>query len=74
MGAALLLTACGTPSVDEGERFSEHGDELTITTDKVTGCKYIVLLYDGGYDGAGGITPLLRKDGIQICEPKEERE
>lgn len=73
IGFTLLLTACGSPSVEKDGRFSEHDDKLTITTDKVSGCKYIVLLYDGGYDGAGGITPLLRNDGTHVCTEKEER-
>lgn len=64
------LSACavaGGSNVDaeKEERFTEHDDYLIITTDKVTGCKY--LIYDDFHSSNGGITPLMNATGTQVC-------
>lgn len=67
---ALILTACAstTTEADKEERFSTMDRYLTITTDKETGCKYIVYSEWSGYGAAGGITPLMQNNGKQDCE------
>lgn len=75
-GAMGIMMACGSMSTDADsemstntnseERFSEYNEDLSITTDKITGCKYII--YSDVHIGAGGITPLMLSDGTQDCE------
>lgn len=70
LGLVVILTACGTASTsaDREERFTVYDRYLTITTDKETGCKYIVLDIRDGYAGAGGVTPLMLPNGTQDCK------
>lgn len=59
---ALILTACGTVSTSANKKakFNVYDEELTISTDTETGCKYILF-------EKGGITPLMLNDGTQDC-------
>lgn len=64
------LSACavvGSSNVDaeKEKRFTEVDEYLLITTDKVTGCKY--LIYDDYHSNTGGITPLMNAAGTQVC-------
>ena len=40
--------------------------------DPQTGVHYLVYSFDGGYDGAGGITPRLNADGTIMVTPVTE--
>lgn len=64
------LSACaaaGGSNVDAEKeaRFTEHDNYLVITTDKETGCRY--LIYDDFHSNNGGITPLLNSVGVPDC-------
>lgn len=69
--SALTLTACGTTegTAEDSHKPSikESGRDMSIWTDEETGCKYVIYRYDGGNDGAGGITPRLGEDSEPIC-------
>lgn len=69
-GVLIALSACGvtSTSAEKEQRFTQRDNDLTITTDKVTGCKYIIYDSKSGYAGAGGITPLMSPDGSQDCD------
>jgi hypothetical protein len=69
IGILLLLTACGsTPTSAEKEsRFTDFDNNLVITTDKETGCKYIVFYVAGLDRSAGAMTPLLQPNGTPNC-------
>lgn len=59
----LLVSACSSTEASREERFTVNDKALYITTDKETGCKY--LLFD--WNRVGGITPLLKSDGTPDC-------
>ncbi len=69
IGVIFILVSCSS-TVSEAEkesRFSNYYDYLGVTTDKETGCKYIVI-YKHTAEGVGaGITPLMLPDGTQDC-------
>ncbi|MEK3956063.1 MULTISPECIES: DUF6440 family protein [unclassified Psychrobacillus] len=57
---------------DNGEnRFDVLGERLKITTDKLTGCQYIIY---AGTSGQSGITPLMLPNGEQVCGVIDENE
>lgn len=65
---ALVACASDNNSVVEAEkegRFNTYDEMLHITTDKETGCKY--LIFNNYMSNTGGITPLLNKDGVADC-------
>lgn len=68
IGLSLIsLTACGVAEANQEEkeeRFTDYDNHFMMTTDKETGCKY--LIYD--WDRGAGITPLLKQDGTPDCE------
>lgn len=71
----MILTGCSTASTGSQEsqdkkRFNNYNQDLIITTDNKSGCKYIIF---SGYN-EGGITPLLKADGTPDCESKSETE
>jgi hypothetical protein len=63
----LVLVACSSQAEGETyERFVTHGTNdnyLFIIEDTETGCRY--LQFEG--DREGGITPLLKGDGLPSC-------
>jgi hypothetical protein len=63
--SVLLLSACGTVEASKESRFTETDGYLDITTDKETGCKYLI---STEHNFGGGITPLLKSDGTPDCE------
>lgn len=65
---SIILVGCmGGGRVKEAQAESRYdrlyNDNLEISTDNETGCKYIAYL---GYN-RGGITPLLKIDGTPDC-------
>lgn len=53
-----------TPQINEKERFAGMTGNISIITDKETGCKYIRERYGQGV----GLTELLKSDGTPDCE------
>lgn len=68
--ATILLVACGsdTTEAEKEGRFTEHNEDLSVTTDTETGCKYVILAMTGGNASfAADIEPLMTSDGQQDC-------
>jgi hypothetical protein len=67
--SVLFLTACGS-GVDvkatSKERFTKYDENINITKDKETGCKYIIISMNSA--GRFGITPLLNSQGEPVCD------
>jgi uncharacterized protein YcfL len=63
-----ILTACNSNNAEATykDRFTKYDEQLEITTDMETGCKYIILF--NGVNQAG-ITPLLTSQGTPYCKP-----
>jgi predicted nucleic acid-binding protein len=61
----LFLTSCSSAQANNNEeRFTnEYNDNLHISTDTKTGCKYLIF----EASNRGGITPLLNSDGKPDC-------
>ena len=62
--ASLTSGTAPIPVVKEviqSEFTSENMGSITLITDNVTGCQYLIGLMDGG------ITPRMYSDGIQVC-------
>ena len=69
IGVISILVSCSSTvsEANKESRFTAYDNYLTVTTDKETGCKYIVI-YNKSIDGIGaGITPLMLPDGTQDC-------
>lgn len=69
LGCIFILTACATTSTsaEKESRFTNSDRYLVITTDKETGCKYLVYREWSGQGMGAGITPLLKSDGTVDC-------
>lgn len=65
--AMVTLVACNNPSETqskEKEGFTKLDEDLTITIDTTTGCKFLV--YNGG--NKGGVIQMLDSTGKPDCE------
>lgn len=73
--SALLLAGCGMVTTgdqkakaEKEELFTYRDEYLSITTDKETGCQYIILRSPSSYGDGVSITPRLKPDGTPYCK------
>ena len=76
IGLVMMFSLVGCD--DKGVRSAESGlptlsnGDMYEFIDPQTGVHYWVYSHDGGYDGAGGITPRLNADGTIMVTPVTE--